>query len=95
MTVEHDEAKHRFFVRFGDEDAELVYARPAPGVLDLQHTFVPERARGQGVAEALAVAAFRFARDEGDRVIPSCPFIRSWLPGHPEEAKLVVSGYRP
>jgi uncharacterized protein len=95
VHVEHDEAHHRFVVRLGNEEAEITYARPAPGVLDLQHTFVPESARGQGIAEALAVAAFDFARQHGDRVIPSCPFVRSWLPGHPEEAKLVSARRQP
>lgn len=95
MQVEHDEQEHRFFVRVGDEEAELAYTRPGHGLLDIQHTYVPESARGQGVAEALAVAAFDYARGRGDRVIPTCPFVRKWLASHPEEAALVDQRYAP
>ena len=89
MKVEHDEAGGRFFVRFGDADADLAYTRVGPKLIDLQHTYVPESARGHGVAEALAEAAFEYAREHGDRVIPSCPFVRVWLRRHPEQLKLV------
>ena len=93
MKVEHNEREHRFFVPFDDEDAELAYSRIGPRLIDLQHTYVPESARGHGVAELLAEAAFAYAREQGYRVVPSCPFVRSWLRHHPEEAALVDSPY--
>jgi predicted GNAT family acetyltransferase len=93
MKVEHDERESRFFVHFDDADAELRYARVGPRLIDLQHTYVPESARGHGVAEALAEAAFAYAREHGDRVVPTCPFVRSWLRHHPEAAALVDAPY--
>ena len=93
MKVEHDEREGRFFVRFGDEDAELTYSRVGPRLIDIQHTYVPESARGHRVAEALAEAALAYAREHGDRVVPSCPFVRSWLRHHPEEAAIVDPAY--
>ncbi|HEX6049759.1 MAG TPA: GNAT family N-acetyltransferase [Gemmatimonadaceae bacterium] len=95
MRVEHEESRNRFFVRVGDEEAELAYTRPGRGLLDLQHTYVPESARGQGIAEALATAAFEYARQRGDQVIPTCPFVRKWLESHPEEASLVDRRFAP
>ena len=91
MKVEHEERSTggRFVVRFGDDEAELVYTRPRPNVIDIQHTHVPESARGHGVAEELAKAAFAYAREHGTRVVPTCPFVRRWLHSHPDEAKLV------
>lgn len=89
MKVEHNERESRFVVHFDDGDAELVYSHIGPQLIDLQHTYVPRSARGQGVAEALAEAAFAYAREQGYRVVPSCPFVRSWLRHHPEEAALV------
>jgi predicted GNAT family acetyltransferase len=85
MKVEHDERGNRFFVHFADEDAELAYSRIGPRLIDLQHTYVPESARGQGVAEALAEAAFAYAREQDLRVVPSCPFVRSWRRHHQEK----------
>src|SRR4029079_3177320 len=93
MKVEHDEREHRFFVHFDDEDAELAYTRVGPRLIDLQHTYVPQSARGHGVAEALAEAAFAYAREQGFRVVPSCPFVRSWLRHHFEERDLLDPAY--
>lgn len=93
MTVEHDQPEHRFFIRFDDGDAELIYTEPAPTVMDIQHTYVPESARGHHVADTLAEAAFEFARERGFLVVPSCPFVRRWLGGHPELLQLVDPRY--
>lgn len=93
MRVEHEEDRSRFVARMDDEEAELTYLRAGPKVIDLQHTYVPEGGRGHGVAEALAMAAFEFARERGYRVVPSCPFVRRWLATHPEEATLVDPRY--
>lgn len=93
MNVEHDEQQGRFSVRIDDDEAELMYTVPGPGIMDIQHTFVPDSARGHGVAELLANAAFEYARAHHYRVVPTCPFVRRWLGTHPEEAKLVDSRY--
>lgn len=93
MNVEHDEAQEKFVVHVGDEDAELVYLRAGPGIMDIQHTYVPDAGRGHGIADALAKAAFDFARTKKLRVVPTCPFIRTWLGTHPEEAALVDKRY--
>jgi predicted GNAT family acetyltransferase len=93
MQVEHLERESRFVVRTDDEDAELTYQQVGPTLIDVQHTYVPKSARGHGVAEALAEAAFRFARERGYRVVPTCPFVRRWLATHPDELKLVDPPY--
>ena len=93
MNVEHDEAGQRFQIRFPEENATLQYNLPGPRLIDLEHTFVPESARGHGAAEALALAAFDYARANKLRVVPSCPFIRKWLAGHPELLELVDPPY--
>ena len=89
MRVEHEETQRRFVVRVNGDEAELAYQLVSPTVMDIQHTWVPRGARGHGVAEALATAAFEYARERGYRVIPTCPFVRKWLGTHPDEAKLV------
>ena len=93
MNVEHNERESRFIVHFDDGDAELAYTRIGPTLLDLQHTFVPESARGHGVADALAEAAITYAREQGYRIVPSCPFVRSWLRRHRELASIVDPRY--
>jgi predicted GNAT family acetyltransferase len=93
VKIEHDEREQRFFVRLDDGDAELAYTHVAPNLMDIQHTFVPQGARGQGVAEALAEHAFQVARERGWRVVPTCPFVRKWLASHPEHVTLVDARY--
>jgi predicted GNAT family acetyltransferase len=92
VTVVNDVARSRFAATVKGGEAKLLYARPDPKTIDLQHTEVPSEARGHHVAESLAAAAFAYARQSGLKVIPTCPFVRQWLLRHPEERDLVVSG---
>ena len=87
--IEHDADHHRFVDRLDAGDAYISYVTTPDGALDLQHTVVPEVARGQGVGESLVRAAMDHAREQGVQVIPSCPFVQSWLDEHPEARDLV------
>jgi uncharacterized protein len=91
MKIEHDQAAGRFVAPVDGGEAYLAYERRGAGTLDFQHTIVPPEARGQGVGEALVVAAFDYARTNGQRVIPSCGFVRGWLVEHPEARDLVAA----
>jgi predicted GNAT family acetyltransferase len=88
LTVTHDESAKQFVVHGDGDDAYIKYALPDAGTIDLQHTFVPQNDRGQGVADALARAAFAYARAQGLRVIPTCPFIQRWLARHKDYQNL-------
>jgi predicted GNAT family acetyltransferase len=83
-AVTHEPHAHRFVADTDDGPAVLTYEHVGPDVLDLQHTLVPEDARGEGVGEALVQAAFEYARTEGLHLIPTCPFVRAWVEKHPE-----------
>ncbi|MES2307032.1 MAG: GNAT family N-acetyltransferase [Gemmatimonadota bacterium] len=91
MEVVHDEARHRFVVTEGEARGLLAYREAGPGVIDLLHTEVDPALRGRGVANDLARAALDHARAQGLRVIPTCPFVQSWLKRHPEELDLVAA----
>jgi predicted GNAT family acetyltransferase len=54
------------------------------------HTEVDDRFEGQGIGSQLARHALDDVRARGSlRVVPRCPFIRSWIEKHPEYADLV------
>jgi predicted GNAT family acetyltransferase len=89
--IEHDAARQQFVWRLPEGDAYLAYESDGRGTLDFRHTVVPSEARGQGAGEALVRAALEYARENGFRVIPSCPFVRKWLAEHPDEGDVVVS----
>ena len=81
MEVNHKNG--RFYVATPGGGAELLY-RIEMGVMPIYRTFVPESERGKGIAEALAIAAFDFAREKGLKVRPDCPYIVHFLGKHPE-----------
>ena len=90
MKIEHDEAGHRFVIRLPDGIGQLVYRVPREGVIDLHHTEVDAALQGQGVAAALAQAAFDHVRARGMKAVVTCPYVRAWLKRHPEQRELVV-----
>jgi predicted GNAT family acetyltransferase len=81
-------AEHLFEVRLGDDVAFAEY-RLKPGQIVLPHTVVPDAFAGKGVASALAVHAFGYAREHGLKVIPTCPFMSAWVKKHPEAQDVV------
>ena len=91
ITVTHNAAAAQFEARTDHGVAVLKYTMRG-GALDLAPTLVPHAAEGQGVGTALAHAALEHARREKVKVIPSCPFVASYLAQHPEFADLAV-GY--
>jgi len=95
MDIQHDPQRHRFFLDVPGGTAELTYRRPDPTTVDVLHTEVPQAAAGQGIAGKLAQAAFSWARAEGLRVIPTCPFVRKWLERNPDQRDLLVPGAAP
>jgi uncharacterized protein len=87
--IQHQENGKRFTLRTPSGLAYISYAEPDERTIDLQHTVVPEADRGQGVGGTLVRTAVRHAREEGKRVIPTCPFVKAWLDRNPD-AKDVV-----
>lgn len=90
VHVEHRPADHRFVADVEGGEAVLLYAELPGGVLDLEHTIVPEEARGAGVGDALVRAAIAHARHANLHLIPTCPYVEAWLTRHPREADIFV-----
>jgi uncharacterized protein len=93
MTVTHHPDARRFVIDLGrDGLAYLAYEPLGEGVVDLQHTIVPDSAQGRGVGSQLVEGAFSQLREQGVRVVPTCPFVAEWLGEHPEQRDIVASG---
>ncbi len=80
---------HRFELRSGDAVLGFIDYRLADGVITLVHTEVDPAHTGQGHAATLARGALDDARSRGLAVVPSCPFVASYIGKHPEYADLV------
>ncbi|WP_201980067.1 GNAT family N-acetyltransferase [Hymenobacter rubidus] len=85
MPVHHDTENQEFTTTRDGHDAELAYARPAPGLIDFTHTYVDKALRGQGVADELARTALAFARQEQLKVKTSCTFMAGFVKRHHDE----------
>ena len=91
VQVRHSPELRRFTADVGaDDEAVLAYQEVGRDVLDLQHTIVPEEARGGGVGSALVRAAVAHARAHDLKLVPTCPYVVAWLERHPREADVFV-----
>ncbi|MCF0121039.1 MAG: N-acetyltransferase [Oscillospiraceae bacterium] len=54
------------------------------GVADINHTFVSEKLRGQGMAGKLVAAAMEQIGERSLKVSASCSYAAGWLEKHPE-----------
>jgi len=89
LSVSHNPAAGQFEIRTEHGIALLRYAHAGPD-LDLLHTEVPDALAGQGYGATLATAALSYAKDQGMKVIPSCPFVAGYIRRHPEYQSLVA-----
>ncbi|TXK28597.1 N-acetyltransferase [Pontibacter qinzhouensis] len=88
--VTHEEKYQQFTMVLPDkEEAELAYSTPAPQILDFTHTFVPENARGKGIANKLIEAGLEFAAQNKFKVRASCPVVARFLERHPQHQELL------
>ena len=69
--------------------AEITFPTGEDGVADIDHTFVDESLRGQGVAGQLVRAAADQIRDQGKKARAVCTYARAWFDRHPEQADLL------
>lgn len=80
---------HRFELRSGEEVLGFIDYQLASSAIVLVHTEVDETHSGKGYAATLARSALEDARSRGLRVVPTCPYVASYIKKHPEYADLV------
>lgn len=71
-------------------DAELTLSKVSDKLIIVDHTFVPDELRGQGLAKALAEQVISDARKAGQRIVPLCPFMRAHALKHKEDLADVI-----
>ncbi len=78
MDILHEKDKNRFVVTLENGSAELTYTL-RDNTMTLTHTYVPNAARGHGVASKMTAAALEYAQNEGLTVVPLCSFAVSYM----------------
>ena len=88
VVVNHKADQQRFEAELEADTAFLSYTFQDGHVI-FDHTYVPDRLRGKGVARALANAALKEARKSGWKIVPRCSYAAAFIDRHPEFADLV------
>lgn len=84
-----DEQRYDLMVD-GELSGSIVYRDPRQGVRQLVHTEVRPELSGQGLASVLARAALDDIRAKGAKVVPTCPYVASYVKKHAEYEDLVL-----
>ncbi|TMN22804.1 GNAT family N-acetyltransferase [Lentibacillus cibarius] len=76
----------KFYI--GDDEqnptAEITFKPIGDDKLDVDHTYVSEELRGQGIAGKLTEKMVSFAREEGKKIKPTCPYVVDKMEQTPE-----------
>ena len=66
----------------GEELAEITFPEREPRVFVIDHTFVDDRLRGQGIASELVRRAVEDIKAQGGTVRATCSYAIAWLQRH-------------
>jgi predicted GNAT family acetyltransferase len=75
--------------------AEVTFPETVPGVVQIDHTFVDESLRGQGIAGQLLARAANAIEAAGLRAMPTCSYAVHWFAKHPERTELLADAEPP
>jgi predicted GNAT family acetyltransferase len=79
-----------FYVEFdGSIGAELFYHIDSKGNMVIEHTEVGKKFEGKGVGKRLVTTAVEYARTQGMKIIPLCPYANSVFKRTPEWQDLI------
>ena len=62
--------------------AEITFEETEKGIYNINHTFVDESLRGQGIASKLVEEAVKEIEGKGRKIQATCSYAKSWLERH-------------
>jgi predicted GNAT family acetyltransferase len=74
----------------GDKVAEITFPNLREGVVVINHTFVDDALRGQGVAGRLVEAAYDAIKADGKRAVLTCPYAVKWFQDRPDKQDIIA-----
>lgn len=81
FVVRNNDSARRFEANIENSLAFVQY-KLERNQMTLVHTEVPPELGGQGVGSKIVKAALDFAKDNGLRVLPECPFVKNYIERH-------------
>ena len=83
------ESNRIYYEQEGRLLAEITFPALADGTVNINHTYVDESLRGQGVAGHLMEQTVQTLRATGRKAVATCSYAKKWLAAH-EEAKDIL-----
>ena len=87
--VKDNRAEHEFELDVDGLRAIAAYQLEGDTIV-FTHTLVPKKLEGHGVGSKLIRGALDAARDKGLKVVPQCPFVKSYIDRHAEYRDLLA-----
>jgi len=92
IEVHNNIERKRFEIEVAGRLAIAEYMIVANERIILTHTEVHPDLEGNGLASVLARYAFDYARTEGLKIMPLCPYMAAYMKRHPEYHDLLIKG---
>lgn len=86
LDIKHIENKEKGYfaaTKDGRDAGLMTYVYTDGGRFIIDHTEVDDEFSGQGVGKAMVNAAVAFARENGLKIIPLCPFVKVMFKRNP------------
>ena len=92
ITLQRRGHRGRYVLPMPDgEEAELTFVEGGPGQIIVDHSWVPPRHRGRGVALRLVERAVADARAAGVKITPLCRYVAIEFRRHPQWVDVLKS----
>lgn len=89
MKLKHDS---NWIYITDDEDsiiAEVTFPNVREDLVNINHTYVDDALRGQGVAAKLMEACYDSVKKQDKKAVLTCPYAVKWFDEHPEKNDIV------
>ncbi|WP_125591105.1 GNAT family N-acetyltransferase [Companilactobacillus jidongensis] len=84
----------RFFIEEDELVGEITYSPVKDGVISIDHTFVNENYRGQGIAGKLLNEVLDYADGKNLKIVPVCEYAKLAFKNKPEIRYLLTENYQ-
>lgn len=90
MQITHNPTAQKFETVIDGHTAFLSYEMIDDNTLNYNHTIVPPALGGRGVGMALVKFALEYAKENNQKVVPSCSFVASHIQRRVEYQSLLA-----
>jgi predicted GNAT family acetyltransferase len=89
MSIVDNEKRARYEYEVEGKTAFIDYRR-ANGIVSLTHAEVPAELEGRGIGSFMVRGTLDLIRSRGEKVIPACSFVDSFIRRHPDYQDLLA-----